>query len=266
MSGWPRPSSTRAAVGVRALARQLPVEAVARLEGERLAGRDARDRLEVRVPAIVRGGRRDPHRSSPTRSAARVAAATSSGRPPARRAELVQREDRLRAARRAAPASRSAPRGRRRRRASRWNAGSSYAAAQSSCTTCRPRCTSSTTGWVGRCTGARRGASRRRARAPPRRPGTACSPGTSRRSVTRLAPVASSSSASTSCSSDRSITRPGRDMLAPWRSTGSGRSSRSSRTSCARGVSRSSRRRGWSPPAPSSRTRSPDASSPTSSR
>ena len=33
-----------------------------------------------------------------------------------------------------------------------WNAGSSYAAAQSSCTTCRPRWTSRTTGWLGRCT------------------------------------------------------------------------------------------------------------------
>ena len=43
----------------------------------------------------------------------------------------------------------------------------------------------------------RRGATRRRVRAPPRRPGTAMSPATSRRSVARLARVAASSSSST---------------------------------------------------------------------
>ena len=66
------------AVGVRARARQRPVEPVARLERELVAGRDTRHRLEVGVPAVVRGGRGDPHRSSPMRAAAREAAAISS--------------------------------------------------------------------------------------------------------------------------------------------------------------------------------------------
>ena len=66
------------AVGVRARARQRPVEPVARLERELVAGGDARHRLEVGVPAVVRGGRGDPHRRPATCSAVREAVAISS--------------------------------------------------------------------------------------------------------------------------------------------------------------------------------------------
>ena len=66
------------AVGVGARARQLPIDPVAGDERHRLAGRDARHRLEVGMPAVVAVLGPDPHRSSCTRPAVAVASATSS--------------------------------------------------------------------------------------------------------------------------------------------------------------------------------------------
>ena len=66
------------AVLVPALARELPVEPVAGLEDDLVAGRHAGDGLDRRVPAVVRGGGRDSHSSAPIRVAAARAAPISS--------------------------------------------------------------------------------------------------------------------------------------------------------------------------------------------
>ena len=65
-------------VRVRAVARELPVQAVTCLERDLLARQHRGHGLESRVPAVVRFGRGDPHSKPATCSAARVAAATSS--------------------------------------------------------------------------------------------------------------------------------------------------------------------------------------------
>ncbi len=71
------PEIERSAVGVHALARELPVEPVTRLQCHFLAGAYCRHRVEIRMPAVVGFGCGDSHRSAPIRSAVRVAAAIS---------------------------------------------------------------------------------------------------------------------------------------------------------------------------------------------
>ena len=213
------------AVGVRARARQRPVEPVARLERELVAGGDARHRLEVGVPAVVRGGRGDPHRrpADPLRGARGRRDLVL--RPPSRARRAGGARGSPPAGPRGGPASRSAPRGRRMPRASPGTPGRrrrrrSRPGRPAGRVAPRARPAGS-----GGAPSARRGGTRRRARAPPRRPGTPphreCRveawPGSRRwppaaRRARRPAPPPAD------------YPRAGEVMLAGWRSTVSARS------------------------------------------
>ena len=201
---------------MRAVARELAVEPVARLERDDVAGLDVRDGLEVRdasgcaprrtgssqelpdpVGSVAWPPRSPPRvhaRGAPSWCTERIA----SSRPSRSTGVTI-------CAARPPYASSIA-----------WNAGSSYAARQSSCTTWRPSASSSTTGCRGDRPSARRGASRRPARAPPRRrerrrrragrgAGSPCSPRSRR-----------ASPASTSCSSATGrLSAPGQGYARP---------------------------------------------------
>ena len=184
--------------------------------------RDPSDGRQVGVPAIVRAGRRDPHKSSVTLRRCAGRRRNLHGSPRPRRTELVERQDRLEppvphdgrhdlrgeaAIRLEHGAGRRDRRTRRRCRPARPG---------------RPRCTSSTTGWLGRCTvGLFADRLDPRGRGTSSTTGNGGPPGRSRRSVTRLARVVSSRSWSAASSGDIAaiIEPPGRDMLASWRST-----------------------------------------------
>ena len=126
----PEAEVERAGVGVRALARELAVEAVRGLEPDLLARGDLRDRLDVRMPAVVHQS------SSATRSAAAAARRRVLVAPGPRRPELVDRDDRLELGRRRRSASRSARPARRRSRASGGRPGRRKRPRVSSWTTC----------------------------------------------------------------------------------------------------------------------------------